>query len=85
MQILPVGPEETSEFGQTKAPIVGGPSKTPLVIVRQPSWTQLPATRRRRLVAVLGTLVERMRNAGEGAHARRQDEVEADAGVELQG
>ena len=43
-----------------------------------PSWTELPARRRRRLVAVLGDLVLRARGEELRDEARRQGEADGD-------
>ena len=63
MQVLPAGPE-TAECFPRPASLVTTKAEAPDTTVAAttlPSWGTLPQARRRRLVAVLGAIVQRTR------------------------
>lgn len=63
MEVLPVAPETwtSSPAAARTLPSSSGPSQSTTSEALPPCWERLPAERRRRLVAVLGTLVQRTR------------------------
>jgi hypothetical protein len=61
MQSLPVEPETTACCPRAASPTATGPVADVSASTALPSWGLLPTVRRRRLVTVLGTLVQRTR------------------------